>query len=353
MQRLDFRFIIKLDLELNNSRKNMYSDEDLETAVENGIFTAQSVAAFRSANAKRRNTQLADEENFKVLGSFNDIFVVIALSLLLFSLGWVSHKISPSLSAAVVACAAWGLAEFFVLKRKMALPAIVLLITFVGPVFAAVALLVEVPSENMFMLAGLAATFGAWLHWKRFRVPITVAAGACALLVFFISMLVSLLPSVKDYLEYLMFLAGIAVFYTAMKWDAADLQRVTGKSDVAFWLHLTAAPLIVHPVFSSLGVLDGNESLVSLVAIIVLYILLTVISVIIDRRAFMVSSLVYVLVALTKLLKTYGLAGDSFAYVGVLIGFSLLLLSGFWHKGRQQLVSRLPEKIQSYVPSIR
>ena len=330
----------------------MYTDEDLESAVKKGIFTAASVEAFRKDNLKRHNTHIADEENFRLLASFNDIFVVIALGLLLLSLGWVTHKVNLSLAAIVVAMASWGLAEFFVLKRKMALPAITLLVTFVGAVFASVGFIFDKPSENMLMLAALAATLGAWIHWKRFNVPITVASGASALVVFVISLLISLFPAAKDYLVYMMFFGGVLVFSLAMYWDTADLQRVTGKSDVAFWLHLTSAPLIVHPVFSSLGVLEGNESFASLVTIIVLYILLTVVSVVIDRRAFMVSSLVYVLVALTELLKTYGLAGDSFAYVGVLIGFSLLLLSGFWHKARQQLVVSQPKRIQSKVPEV-
>jgi hypothetical protein len=102
-----------------------------------------------------------------------------------------------------------------------------------------------------------------------------------------------------------------------------------------------------------LGIFDGQHSTATLALIMGLYILLTLVSLVIDRRAFMVSALVYVLVALTKLLDTYGLAGDSFAYVGVFIGFSLLLLSGFWHKVRYQLVIRLPASWQAKVPVIQ
>ncbi|MGH1460717.1 MAG: hypothetical protein ACRBB6_01655 [Neptuniibacter sp.] len=328
----------------------MYTDEDLENAVRRGIFSPESVETFRSDYLDHHNTHTADEENFRLVGSFNDIFVVIAVGLLLLSLGWVTYAINPSLSAAVVAFASWALAEFFVLKRKMALPAIALLVAFVGSVFAAAVSLFEFPGENALTLAGLAATMAAWLHWKRFKVPITVAAGASALVVFVISLIVSVFPGFKDYLVYLLFLGGVAVFALAMYWDASDLQRVSGKSDVAFWLHLASAPLIVHPVFTGLGIFEGNESAAGLVSIILLYLFLTFVSVVIDRRAFMVSALIYVLVALTELLENYGLAGDGFAYVGVLIGFSLLLLSGFWHKARLLLVGYLPEKIKNKVP---
>lgn len=330
----------------------MYTDQDLENAVDEGIFTATAVEAFRTHMLKRSNTHVADEENFKLLSSFNDIFVVIACALLLLSSAWVTQNVHSAFAALVVSALSWGLAEFFVLKRKMALPAIALLITFVGGLFATVVYMFDTRSEIAFMLAASLASVGAWFHWKRFKVPITVAAGAATVVTFVVSLLISISPAFKDYLIYLMFIGGVGIFAIAMYWDAADLKRVTGKSDVAFWLHLTSAPLIVHPIFSTLGVLKGNDSMLSLVAIIVLYILLTVISVTIDRRAFMVSSLVYVLVALTEILKLYGMAGDSFAYVGVFIGFSLLLLSGFWHKARRQLVVYLPKPVQDRVPLV-
>ncbi|MGH1429509.1 MAG: hypothetical protein ACRBB4_00155 [Neptuniibacter sp.] len=331
----------------------MYTDEDLAQAVKKGIFSADSVEAFRSDYLDRHNTHTADEENFRLVGSFNDIFVVIAVGLLLLSLGWATYAVSPFLSAASVALVSWGLAEFFVLNRKMALPAIALLVSFVGAVFAAVVTLFAFPGENALTMAGLAATMAAWLHWKRFRVPITVAAGASALVVFVVSLMISVFPVAKDYLVYLLFIGGVAVFALAMHWDSSDLERVSGKSDVAFWLHLVSAPLLVHPIFTGLGIFEGNESTLGLVSIILLYLFLTFVSVVIDRRAFMVSALVYVLVALTELLDDYGLAGDGFAYVGVLIGFSLLLLSGFWHKARLQLVRLLPQSIQIKVPAAK
>jgi hypothetical protein len=183
-------------------------------------------------------------------------------------------------------------------------------------------------------------------------VPITVAAGAATAVAFVMALLVSVFPALKDMLNSLMLLGGIAIFLLAMRWDMADLKRLSGKSDVAFWLHLTAAPLIVHPVFSNLGIFEGQQSTLDLGIVLLLYLVLTVISLIIDRRAFMVSSLIYVLAALTQLLDTYGLAGDSFAYVGVLIGFSLLLLSGFWHKARRGLVQTLPARLQARVPGV-
>lgn len=330
----------------------MYTDDDLQQAVDKEIFSQSAVEKFRAYIHQRDNTHVADEEGFKLITSFNDIFVVIACLLLLLSAAWVVQGSSAALALAVVALLSWGLAEFFVLRRKMALPAIVLLNTFVGSVFAGIVLLVGFPDEKAFMVAGFVATVAAWLHWRRFHVPITIAAGAATAVAFVLASLVLTFPSLKAYLNTMMFFGGIVMFMLAMRWDMADLRRVSGKSDVAFWLHLAAAPLIVHPVFSNLGIFEGSQTALDLALVLGLYLVLTVVSLVIDRRAFMVSSLIYVLVALTELLDTYGLVGDSFAYVGVVIGFSLLLLSGFWHKARSVLVEQLPARWQARVPVV-
>jgi hypothetical protein len=268
----------------------------------------------------------------------------------------VSYKIDLTFSAIIVSVLSWGLAELFVLKRKMALPAILLLITFIGGVLISINGILGTPSVSNNLLAASVVSIAAWFHWKRFRVPITVASGIAAFVIFVVSFYEEIFQG-HHYAMHLFFIGGVVMFYTAMCWDVRDLQRVTGKSDVAFWLHLTASLFIVHPVFVSFGVLEGNTSLVGLAAVIVLYIVLTLISVVIDRRAFMVSALMYVLVALTKLLQAYGFSNDSFdnnsiAYVGVFIGFLLLLLSVFWHKARRNIVVYLPRKIRNILPLV-
>lgn len=327
----------------------MYTDEDLEHAVKQGIFSGESVERFRHEMLRDRNTHTADEENFRLVASFNDIFVVLACGLLLLSSSWMTYSIHPAVSAGLVAVLSWGLAEFFVLIRKMALPAIFLLATFVSSLFIAIMMLFQQQSEVSVMVAAVGGVFGAFLHWKRFAVPITVAAGAIGIVIFLVSLLMYFVPQLREHINKIIFLAGIAVFATALWWDAGDLERVTRKTDVAFWLHLISAPLIVHPIFVSLS---GAENLSGLLIIILFYVFLTLTSLTIDRRAFMVSALVYVVIALTKIFESYGVAGDSFAYVGVIIGFSLLLLSGFWHRARKVVLMVLPGVIKRLVPPV-
>lgn len=328
----------------------MYTDEDLEKAVEKGILDEDSVDNFRHFISQRKLTGVLDEENLRLIGSFNDVFVVIACLLLLFSSAWVVNTVHPAFAMSVVASLSWGLAEFFVRKRKMALPAIVLLISFVTAVFATCVLLFDKPTETAYMLAAAVTSVATWMHWRRFKVPLTVAAGTATAVIFVIALLLSLYPGLKEFVLYLVFFSGVVTFIIAMLWDSADLNRKTKKSDVAFWLHLVSAPLIVHPIFATLGVFQGSEGVLSVLVIVLLYVVLTAISLTIDRRAFMVSSLIYVLYALTSLLQIYGMAGDSFAFIGVVIGSSLLLLSGFWHKSRSVLIGYLPAYIQRRVP---
>lgn len=333
----------------------MYSDEDLNLAVDRGIFTGSSVKEFRVLISSLNNSPSVDEENFRLIGGFNDVFIVIACSLLLFSSLWVLNSSTDNDSAGllVFTILSWLLSEFFVRKRRMALPAIVLLLSFVGGVYALSISFFEAVSEISFITASAISTIAAYVHWVRFKVPITVAVGTAAIVGFLVLLTVNIFPDAKDWLLILLFLCGFVSFVFAMYWDSSDTSRITRKSDVAFWLHLLSAPLIIHPIFSGLGVLEGNESLMSIVVVIVLYLLMTSISIAIDRRAFMVSSLAYVLYALSSLIKTYGGVGYSFALTGVFIGGALLLLSAYWHRVRGQLVSKLPDLVRNYIPEVK
>lgn len=328
----------------------MYTDEDLDAAVKEGIFTEESVSMFRQRLSSLKDTPAVDEENFKLITGFNDIYVVIACLLLLFSSYWALQAFNITLAEFVFAVVSWGLAEFFVRKRKMALPAIVLLLSFVAGVYELGLHLFHALADASIAAAAALTVTATYLHWRRFRVPVTIAVGTAAAIVFLVYSLLAINSGLREWVSSIIFTCGIIAFVYAMYWDACDRTRTTHQSDVAFWLHLMSAPLIVHPVFSNLGILAGNESLFNIATVISLYLVMTLISLVIDRRAFMVSSLAYVLYALTSFLETYGFIGYGFAVTGVCIGAALLLLSAFWHPARTALLSVLPASIGKYVP---
>ena len=326
----------------------MYTDDDLNSAIKQEIFTKDAVSKFKLHVESQKETPSVDEENFRLIGGFNDIFVVIACILLLVSSAVVLRVISESLASIAFPLISWGLAEFFILKRKMALPAIVLLLFFVGGVYGSAMLL----TGSSVLISTALAAIAAYLHYQRFQVPITIAAGTAAAAGFIVSLLISVFPVLKEWIMLLLFSCGVALFFFAMYWDALDRTRETRYSDVAFWLHLLSAPLIVHPVFTLLGIFEGADSAINMTIVILLYLLMTLISISIDRRAFMVSSLIYVLYAITNILEAYGVVGQSFAITGVCIGGALLLLSAFWQPIRNNVVQLLPLTLQRYLPKI-
>jgi hypothetical protein len=266
-----------------------------------------------------------------------------------------------------VAATSWGLALFFTAKRRMALPSILLLLAFIGSVFTfagfSLVLVIGASSlednERVVALVAAAsaaiAAAAAWLHWKRFRVPITVAAGAAAVAGIAVALLASALGDLanrEDIILGFVLLLGIGVFLFAMRWDSSDPARITRRSDVAFWLHLLAAPMIVHPVFTLLGLNDGDASIGEGLVVILLYVALGLTALAIDRRALLVSALAYVLFALQALFREVGAVELNIALTALVIGSGLLMLSAFWHQARSAIVTRLPETLRGKLPNI-
>jgi hypothetical protein len=194
-------------------------------------------------------------------------------------------------------------------------------------------------------------------------VPITIAVGAAAAVALVLGLIASALVSgdpdtmsearweqIRTILESTALLLGIATFLFAMWWDGSDPKRETRRSDVAFWLHLLAAPLMVHPIFSLLGLTEGAASTLDGVAVILLYVVLGLVALAIDRRALLVSALAYVLYALNSLFETYGAVELSVALTALIIGSALLLLSAFWTSARRAVVKPLPEGLRGRLP---
>lgn len=342
----------------------MYSDEDIDAAVSAGIIKTEVAHAFRSYVASSRSAPTVDEEHFRLISGFNDIFVTIASVLLLTAVGWLG---AGALSGLLIAAVAWGLAEYFTRIRRMALPSIVLLISFVGGAFFSLSIVIMGLSNSspkskitepaqLMALAGAAALTAAvtWLHWRRFQVPITVAAGAATLAILAVAFPLAAAPEkIMPWAYYVVMLCGLCTFALAMRWDISDPLRKTRRSDVAFWLHLLAAPMIIHPAFATLGLLNMDAHIERAFIVLALYLLLGMIALIIDRRALLVSALAYVLYAMSAVLKQFGAVSLGIAFTGLVIGSGLLLLSAFWPHIRAQLVRRLPPPIQLLLPPIQ
>ena len=363
----------------------MYSQQELDDAVASGVISAEAADALRAHFERQRSTAIPDEEQFRLITGFNDIFVSIAAAILLFAVGWIGQSIGQSaglmisehgeggpsfLAPLAVAATAWPLALFFTARRRMALPSILLLLAFVGGVLMTSAFgLVQIIGPDRFNdnnqllpatdggISAAIAAAAAWLHWRRFHVPITVAAGAAAVAGIFLAVVVGIVQpgdseSAKNLILGFVLLLGIGVFLFAMWWDASDRTRTTRRADVAFWLHLLAAPMIAHPIFTLIGLNNGTVGTGEALLVVGLYVLFGLTALAIDRRALLVSALAYVLYALTELFKQFGAVELNVALTALIIGSALLLLSAYWHQARRLVVQRLPSNLQERLPTL-
>lgn len=355
----------------------MITDSVLDRAVETGLIAQGQALALRSlarqeAEAEPRRPEPVDEEKLRFVSGFADIFVTIGLVLFLGAGAYLgSRSLSPDWTSAGVAGAAWLLAEFFTRRRRMALPSIVLLVVFASASFAAFAFLLGagpdsgggvrlgwmrslwVPNGAPLPLAGAAlATLGlAALHYWRFRVPITIAAGVAALCLAILLLLAAAAPGLTErIINGLLLALGLATFGFAMWFDLRDPARTSRRTDIAFWLHLLASPLIVHSIFQALGAGRGQiEPAVSAVVLLV-FAGLGLVAVLVDRRALLVSGLVYAGLAFGSLFRQAGIVDRSLPYTLLALGALVLLLSAGWAPLRRALLGMMPPAFAERLP---
>ncbi len=370
--------------------------EVIKLALERGVLNQEQAEALRQLTAEIAGkaetagdniiapridepVRSQDDENLKFIGGFGDIFVTIGLALFLGALAYFSGKAGEFLGSlktggeaacSVTAGATWFLAEYFTRKRRMALPSIVMLlvfivccltlfaILFIGGKDDSVSRIVDESLKNtdagiaqrwivfgrVFAACVATALLAAIYYW-RFRVPIAVAGAVAVLAGVVIALIFTVSPEfAKQYTRYVILLYGLGVFALAMHFDMSDTLRRTRRTDIAFWLHLLAAPLIVHPMLNPvvLGQTLTGEQAVSIIAV---FLALGCVAIVIDRRAVLVSSLTYAGISFATLVKGIGLKGfvsESVPLTMLTLGGFILLISIGWHPIRRQVLSWLP-----------
>ena len=350
----------------------MISAQALDKAVAEAVVTREQAQRLRAIEAELAPVarEPTDDESLRFLTGFADIFVTIGLALFLGALAFLMDaRTGSTLMYAGLAASSWVLAEFFTFKRRMALPSIVLLVVFVCATFVLSAQIFATfmpghsvaPARSWFpnaqdylpmALAAIVTAALAGLHYLHFRVPITVAAGVALLCVLAVALVVGLVPGVGETaLNLVLLVLGLAVFALAMRFDMSDPARETRRTDIAFWLHLLAAPLIVHPLIR--GFLHGADPHLTTGAalgILWVFLALGVLAVVIDRRAVVVSALVYAGIAYGSLVRTLGVQSYTVPVVLLSLGAFILLLSAGWLPLRRALLKRLPASLAGRLP---
>lgn len=343
----------------------------LTRAVARGILTAGQVEALdrlAREEAAPAPERVEDDERLRFITGFADIFVTLGIGLFV-GAAWLlaGDALGETGSWALVAILSWGLAEFFTRRRRMALPSIALLALFAVSAFLAVSSLAGIavgwgsalpgprgsgsPAPLPYAGAALATLALCAVHYRRFAVPITIAAGAAALAGTLLGLTFALVPDLDTgAFSALLVAAGLAVFALAMRFDLADRLRTTRRTDIAFWLHLLAAPLIVHPVLTTVLRNGGEPTTVSAILVLAVVLLLALVALVTDRRAILVAGLTYAGIAFGTLIRDAGFTSRAAPLSFLALGAFVLLLSAGWHGLRGVVLRGLPTRLAARLP---
>lgn len=368
----------------------MLNKTDLANAVSEGIITgeqAEQLNAFSKrlhANDESPRFQELEtrDEPFRLLRGFRDIF--IALGILFLSIGatvfnfaitgnaltFMSVKagversliefIIGAVGAAILLIIGIVIAEIVTRKLRLPLSSLILSLAIAlwagvfgtqiaGPAASALVHSTAQLKSISIVLFFLSAFIGIFLFYVRYRLPFVMLVVAATLVGLSLSIITSIFPGLEIHdLRFFIGGLGFIVFLFAMNFDLKDRLRVTRLSENAFWLHLLAAPLMIHSILAT-----GSWDQVSVPLILVMFTILTLIALIIDRRAFLVSSLLYMAGAFTQIVKALGLDSSlQFAVPILFIGVLVVALGIGWSPLRRLIMTIVPSVIADCVPPL-
>ncbi len=339
----------------------MLRNEDLDAAVKAGVITAEQQAALRKqAGAASSPVPLPDSETPRVARGFNDVMLALGTAIITIALmsqwGAPGGVVAPAVYATLPVL--WIISELLNVRRKAVLPGIVAVIglsmaaSYIGIRYGSLRTyspsesgvlrdLVEFP-VGVAMSGATAVAIVNAIYYARFRLPFALLplalgigiAGVQGLILVFGWERTAAIPHILG----LMF--GLFLFAAAMWYDTSDPLRRTRNADCGFWLHMAAAPLIVHSLLSVFGGSTLAKTGAGSVLTVALIAGMTVIALAIDRRALIVSSLSYLLAAVGYVVSTASqlLGGSAFASL-IVLGVVVLVIGMGWHPARRLVLA--------------
>lgn len=139
---------------------------------------------------------------------------------------------------------------------------------------------------------------------------------------------------------------GCATLVFAVWLDMGDPQRISRRSDHAFWLHLAAAPQIILGARGmTLGFFGENDGPVTATVLLGILIVFAVASLALNRRALIVSSLLTYGLAIGALIEGMGLNMlNTTIYTLLLLGGAVVLIGGGWSSARRAVLTLVPRR---------
>ncbi len=341
----------------------MHDRDDLDTSIADGIITPEQAAAIRARRA-------ANDEPFKLVSNFGDVFLCVGLLFVYWSQGaFLRLADVPTLWVNVgFAVLFWLIAEFFVFGARRKFPAVVAILLFAMSVHDAASLwLGDISLRGMVFgyVAGIESnvrvvehlgvvTAALFVALLRFRQPIIVLGlGLCATLLAF-----TLARQYMAETPARLVLAGCGIAFLVIGFilDMRDRARTGMYHEWALWLFVLGSPLTVHPIFLGLigeqlaatGTRSFNEfirlDIEGLIwAVTALATGFMLLGLLLDRRSLVASTLLYLSAILTYATFRSGLGiSTAAAIVPLTIGILVILLGVGWDHARAALLRIVP-----------
>lgn len=347
----------------------------LGKAADKGIISTQQkdeLIAFFQAQSDEA-PRVARDEAPRFFRSFNDLFIGLGVVLLGFALSYATELIPKSdeivLFVATLGCAGlfWLMAEWITRIRRINFPSIIISLFFAMFFISAMKLGWEqlflsdaglfsnrskdIPFGVLAITAVSTAAIGGFF-W-RFKLPFSILLVAAGMAATVFTLLGVILGGeiLEPLVRWILLLIGLALFAAAMYFDTQDPLRTQRTSDHGFWLHLLAAPIITHSVlWTYLQPLMAPESSpqpmanVMVLIVLAMFVVFSLIALIIDRRALLISSLGYASTAIGYIIYKFNIEGSlALVLTLILIAALILTLGTGWYRLRGALFKVLPD----------
>ncbi|MBY5538608.1 hypothetical protein HFO60_00735 [Rhizobium leguminosarum] len=334
---------------------------------ERGVVVIEGgVAEAQPAMEAEGQASWSDTETPRFVRGFHDVLITIGVVVALGGL-WGLAALYAVLPAIIV------LSEILVRRQRLALPAVSLTIA----LFCWTCLLMShffppwTPTSQSFgaeatqFVAGFPIILGA--YYACYRVPLSLALCIISVLAFVLTLLLRLVQWASGnpafFLDHPVVLALVALICalgllgTALYFDLGDRLRRTTRSDIAFWLHLGAAPALLYSTVSllSLGegvrIFDVGNMSARTPVVVATVAALMLIGLIIDRRAFVTSGLLSLGVAIFDVVRKGNATVDTYIFTTlIVVGAIVLIIGTGWMPLRRLVLRALPPAIAKRLP---
>ncbi|MBB4291166.1 hypothetical protein GGE16_003225 [Rhizobium leguminosarum] len=326
--------------------------------IERGVAVAEAQPAIAA-----EGPAWSDTETPRFVRGFHDVLITIGVIVALVGL-WGLAPLYAVPPAIIV------LSEILVRRQRLALPAVSLTIALFCWIFLLMSRVFtpwtsQIGADLTQFVAGFPILLG--VYYARYRVPLALALAIMSTLAFVLTLLLRLVQWLSGdpafFVDHLALLAGISLvcalglFATALYFDLGDRLRRTTRSDIAFWLHLGAAPALLYSTVSLLSVgasgriFDLANMSARTPVVVATVAALMLIGLVIDRRAFVTSGLLSLGVAIFSVFRQGSATVDTYIYTTlIVVGAIVLIIGTGWMPLRRQVLRALPSAIANKLP---